>query len=84
MFNNYGKGDLIQYLESKGYKVSMVDSIEHLRVAAELDHQARAFRASALVREVAQNAQRMMREGSINQDDNQNDQPTWLDDNEFF
>ena len=82
MFNNYGKGDLVQYLESKGYRVSMVDSVEHLRVAAELDHQARAFRASALVREVAQNAERMIREGESNQ--SSTDGPSWLDGNDFF
>ncbi len=82
MFDNYGKGDLVQYLESKGYNVSMVDSIEHLRVAAELDHQARAYRASPLVREVAQNAERMIREGGHNQGTNTG--PTWLDNNDFF
>jgi len=82
MFNNYGKGDLVQYLESKGYKVSVADSVEHLRVAAQLDHEARAFRASALVREVAQNAERMIREGESNQ--GSTDGPSWLDGNDFF
>ena len=83
MFNNYGKGDLVQYLESKGYKVSVADSVEHLRVAAQLDHEARAFRASALVREVAQNAERMIREGEKS-NQGSTDGPSWLDGNDFF
>ena len=62
MFENYGRGDLAQYLESKGYYVENSDDIQALRIAAELDAQARAFAKSALVREAAANAQRIMRE----------------------
>ncbi len=62
MFENYGRGDLAQYLESKGYYVENSDDIQSLRIAAELDAQARAFAKSALVRDVAANAQRIMRE----------------------
>lgn len=62
MFENYGRGDLAQYLESKGYFIDKSDDLECLRVAAELDAQARAFAKSALVREVAANAQRIMQE----------------------
>ena len=62
MFENYGRGDLMQYLESKGYRTDKSDDLECLRVAAELDAHARAFAKSALVREVAANAQRIMRE----------------------
>ena len=62
MFENYGRGDLAQYLESKGYYVENSDDIQTLRIAAELDAQARAFAKSALVREAAANAQRIMRE----------------------
>ena len=62
MFENYGRGDLVQYLESKGYCTDKSDDLECLRVAAKLDAEARAFAKSALVREVAANAQRIMRE----------------------
>ena len=62
MFENYGRGDLVQYLESKGYYVEKSDTLECLRVAADLDAQARAFAESPLVRHAANNAQRIMRE----------------------
>tara|TARA_R110002012_G_scaffold155531_1_gene316419 strand:+ start:708 stop:995 length:288 start_codon:yes stop_codon:yes gene_type:complete len=62
MFENYGRGDLAQYLESKGYYVAADEDLQALRIASELDAQARAFATSALVREVTVNAQRIMRE----------------------
>ena len=33
MFENYGRGDLAQYLESKGYYVENSDDIQALRIA---------------------------------------------------
>ena len=82
MFNNYGKGDLVQYLISKGYNVTGNEKVEHLKVAAMLDLEARAYRDSPLVQEVAQNAERMIREGTNNQTENTD--TSWLDNNDFF
>ena len=82
MFDNYGKGDLVQYLISKGYDVTGNEKVEHLKVAAMLDFEARAYRDSPLIQEVAQNAERMIREGGHNQGTNAG--PTWLDNNDFF
>ena len=66
MFDKHSRGDLMQYLEARGYCVSDREDTEALRLAAKLDSEARMFRDSQLVRDVAKNAERMLRMGTVN------------------
>ena len=69
MFSTYARGDLIQYLKSKGYYIKDTESVADLRIAARWHAEAEAYRRSQLVRDVAVNAERMLRETSFELDD---------------
>ena len=61
MFSVHSRGDIIQYLQSEGFRPSSEENTDDLRAAANLHAQVVAMQRSPTFREAMQNAGRVLR-----------------------
>ncbi len=67
MFSTHGRGDLVQYLESEGFRVDNDELTEDIRAAAIMHAQSLAMSRSQLFRAVMLNSERELRKVQFQQ-----------------